>query len=187
MITASQFLWALPTISHFLVLVYEVYSNKRPLSLRLHKLFEFLKLVTYLFSPRLLSYHCWYLWVKLGEYQSTNWLFEIWRITLWHFPTQSNYIRIVLISLCSEICLLLLSSWCLLNVACFRSVITLRHSVKRAENSWVRRNQVHSISRIWLTDWDKTRNDLDCASINWQPLVDKQCVNCPYSVITFHQ
>ena len=58
-----------------------------------------------------------------------------------------------------------------LNVACFRSGITLHHRLKRVKGSWMHRNLAHNISRIWLTNCNKTRNDLAFAWINWQPLV----------------
>ena len=58
-----------------------------------------------------------------------------------------------------------------MNVLCFRSGIILQHSVKKARGSWVRRNPAHSISRIWLTNCNKTRNDLAFVWINWQQLV----------------
>ena len=70
----------------------------------------------------------------------------------------------------------LASNTLLLAEYCFRSEIILQHSVKRAKGSWMRRNPAHSISRIWLTNCNKTRNDWAFALINWQPLVYNVCL-----------
>ena len=49
---------------------------------------------------------------------------------------------------------------------CFRSVITLLHSVMRVKSSYLRSKLVHGILKISLISCNKTRNDLVFVSVN---------------------